>query len=290
MLIPKEEIIIMTIIDNTIYDETLQFLLEFAPTLKKLFSSDVSISISDKEKVIISLGSQELGIADMSDIPLKPTDPMPDVMKNNRTLVMDIPKEAYGIAVKTVMVPVTNRSRKVVGCIGISASRNNQVNLIEIAEKFAASSEEIGAASEQLASSATILSDTMNEVAVAQENLSNQVENTTKILDMINNVAKNTRILGFNAGIEAARSGEHGKGFSVVAKEITKLADQSAESVNEIRQLLESMKEKVTLVTKNVSETINLSENQATAIVDISTSIQQLTEVAETIDELAKKI
>ena len=72
-----------------------------------------------------------------------------------------------------------------------------------------------------------------------------QVETTTKILEMISAVAKNTRVLGFNAGIEAARSGEHGRGFSVVAKEITKLADQSASSVNEIKQLLDELNEKV---------------------------------------------
>lgn len=226
----------------------------------------------------------------MAHIPLNPTDPMADVIKYNRVIVTDIPKEAYGVASKIVMVPISNQSGNVVGCIGVSASIDNRVNLMEVAEKFAASSEEIGAASEQLASSASILSDTMSEVAVAQENLASQVENTTKILDMINNVAKNTRILGFNAGIEAARSGEHGRGFSVVAKEITKLADQSAESVTEIRQLLQSMREKVTLVSKNVQETINLSGNQTAAIIDISTSIGQLTEVAEQIDELAQKI
>ncbi|CAM5223652.1 Methyl-accepting chemotaxis protein McpU [Ureibacillus acetophenoni] len=45
--------------------------------------------------------------------------------------------------------------------------------------------------------------------------------------------------------LKAARSGEYGRGFSVVAKEITKLADQSAESVKEIRQLLDGLKDKV---------------------------------------------
>ena len=179
---------------------------------------------------------------------------------------------------------------KVIGSISVSASVNNRVELIEAAEKFTASSEEIGTATEQLSASAENLSSYMLEVASAQNNLSSQVENTSKILDMINNVAKNTRILGFNAGIEAARSGEHGKGFSVVAKEITKLADQSADSVNEIRSLLNAMKEKVNEVSKTVSETLHVSETQTSAIIEISNSIQHLTEVAEKIDTLAQKI
>lgn len=107
---------------------------------------------------------------------------------------------------------------------------------------------------------------------------------------MINNVAKNTRILGLNAGIEAARSGEYGKGFAMVAKEITKLADQSGDSVNEIRGLLQSMKEKVDEVTKTVNDTISLTNSQVHTTQEIATAIEQLTSVAKKIDALAHKL
>jgi methyl-accepting chemotaxis protein len=107
---------------------------------------------------------------------------------------------------------------------------------------------------------------------------------------MINAVAKNTRVLGFNAGIEAARSGEHGRGFSVVAKEITKLADQSANSVNEIKQLLDELNDKVEHVANIVEDTVQISASQTTAIEEISQSIQYLTDGAEEIEEMAKKI
>lgn len=112
----------------------------------------------------------------------------------------------------------------------------------------------------------------------------------TKILDMINNVAKNTRILGFNAGIEAARSGEHGRGFAVVAKEITKLADQSAESVTEIRNLLNRMKEMVDHVSDTMTHTQELTESQVIATSEISRALEQLSDVAERIDTLAHKL
>ena len=117
-----------------------------------------------------------------------------------------------------------------------------------------------------------------------------QVENTTKILEMINVVAKNTRILGFNAGIEAARSGEFGRGFSVVAKEITKLADQSSDSVNEIRQLISQLNEKVDEVASIVNQSVVISQEQSTSINEISESVQHLTDVAEKIEGMAKDI
>lgn len=280
----------MSTIDYSTLDETLQQFVNFAPVIKKLFTEDVSINISDLEKVVFQSFSEELSKANVVGNKLTAQDPMLAVMRNNREMTLNIPKELYGTAVKVTITPISNKQGKVIGSIAVSTSIRNRVELIDVAEKFAASSEEIVAATEQLSASAENLSSFMLEVASSQNNLSVQVENTSKILDMINNVAKNTRILGFNAGIEAARSGEHGKGFSVVAKEITKLADQSADSVNEIRVLLNTMKEKVDEVSKTVKETLHISETQTSSIIEISNSIQNLTEVAEKIDDLAQKI
>lgn len=280
----------MSTSDYSTLDETLQQFMHFAPIIKKLFIEDVSIAISDLHTVIFQINSNDFASANSAEKKLTAQDPMLDVMQKNREITLNIPKELYGTAVKVIIAPITNTQGKAIGSIAISASINNRVELIDVAEQFTTSSEEIGAATEQLSASAESLSSYMLEVASVQNNLSAQVDNTSKILDMINNVAKNTRILGFNAGIEAARSGEHGKGFSVVAKEITKLADQSANSVNEIRTLLNAMKEKVDEVSKTINETLHISETQTSAIIEISNSIQHLTEVAEKIDELAQKI
>ncbi|MER2105785.1 MAG: methyl-accepting chemotaxis protein [Solibacillus sp.] len=281
----------MASINYSELDESLQYLIHFAPTLKKLFTADVAISISDLETVVLQLHSKELSaVGDMLGHRLTEKDPMIDVMRRNREQMMTIPREYYGVDLKVAIVPITNKQGKVVGSLGVSSSIHNRVDLIDIADKFASSSEEIGASTEELTVSASNLSQYMTQITTAQEDLAHQVANSSKILDMINNVAKNTRILGFNAGIEAARSGEHGRGFAVVAKEITKLADQSGESVNEIRQLLDVMKAKVEEVSETVNKTLHISENQTAAIIEISSSIQQLTEVAEKIDDLAQRI
>lgn len=280
----------MSTIDYSTIDETLQQFIHFAPIIKKLFTEEIYISISDLTTVILQINPNDAAHKNSVGKKLTTQDPMLDVMRKNREVTINIPKELYGFAMKLTIAPITNKQGQVVGAISVSKSVNNQVELIDVAEQFTTSSEEIGAATEQLSASAENLSSYMLEVASAQNNLSSQVDNTSKILDMINNVAKNTRILGFNAGIEAARSGEHGKGFSVVAKEITKLADQSANSVNEIRTLLNAMKEKVDEVSKTINETLHISETQTSAIIEISNSIQHLTEVAEKIDTLAQKI
>jgi methyl-accepting chemotaxis protein len=270
--------------------ETLQFFLEHASTIKQLFNEDVDVTITDREKVLEHLQSKEINVDSSKGRVLKSDEPIKNTILSNKRIALDIPKEYYGTPFTAIMVPIHGNNGEVIGGIAVSKSTHKQAILMEVAEKFAASSEEISATTEELALSSSELSKYMNQLSTAQNEMHRQVETTARILDMINTVAKNTRVLGFNAGIEAARSGESGRGFSVVAKEITKLADQSASSVNEIKQLLDELNEKVDHVANIVNDTVHISTIQTTAIEEISQAIQHLTGGAEEIEALSKKI
>lgn len=271
-------------------NETMQWIVRFAPIFKKLHTTDVAITISDREKVIEQLMSNSFSVDYAVGRVLDPQEPMSLAMKKNEIQYVHVPEEYYGVALNVILVPISDEHNKAIGCIAVSKNLDNQVTLQRVAEQFSSSSEEISASTEELAKSSVEFSKFMKNLAEAQADMSQQVENTTKILEMINSVAKNTRILGFNAGIEAARSGEYGRGFSVVAKEITKLADQSANSVNEIKHLLDQLKGKVDQVATIVKDTVDIANNQSSSINEISETIQHLTNVAEDIEELAKKL
>lgn len=91
-------------------------------------------------------------------------------------------------------------------------------------------------------------------------------EEIKSFVDVINSIAGQTNLLSLNASIEAARAGEAGRGFAVVAEEIRKLADQSKESGNRIKEIVENIgntTDKTTVSAKKAEEMVN---EQATAL------------------------
>ncbi len=113
-----------------------------------------------------------------------------------------------------------------------------------------------------------------DDLAHKVSDLTEQAKNIKEVLGIISDIADQTNLLALNAAIEAARAGEHGRGFAVVADEVRKLAERTQKSLSEISA-------NVNLITQNVGEIADGTNSASQNMQNISVSAQKLISSSE---------
>ena len=137
----------------------------------------------------------------------------------------------------------------------------------------------------------TSISDTVADVVTEMQNLDGASRQIGEILGLIEEIADQTNLLALNAAIEAARAGEHGRGFAVVADEVRKLAENSASSTKQIGQLVADIQRRTTAVLERTARANNLVQSNAESARNVTSMIEtistRVTEVAQLVSEIS---
>ncbi|WP_120832512.1 methyl-accepting chemotaxis protein TlpB [Helicobacter pylori] len=169
----------------------------------------------------------------------------------------------------TTLNSVKNKATDVASTMNtsIEQSQGLRKRLIETQGLVKESKDAIGDLFSQIIESAH----TEEELSSQVEQLSRNADDVKSILDIINDIADQTNLLALNAAIEAARAGEHGRGFAVVADEVRNLAGRTQKSLAEINSTIMVIVQEINAV----SSQMNLNSQKMERLSDMSKSVQE---------------
>lgn len=193
------------------------------------------------------------------------------VLRPDARIIASPPREASPESIsrlaKRIIIASQKQSRN-----AMLLKQSRRIN--DSISQIAATVQELNASQEELAA-------TMQTVEQLSSQASADVENTHQILAAIQQIARQTNLLGLNAAIEAARAGNVGRGFAVVAEEVRKLAVESNQSAKNISCLLSHLESSMGRVIQNTRQTAVITREHAKATQSITTMVNNSHQVGE---------
>lgn len=161
------------------------------------------------------------------------------------------------------------------------------VNAAELANEAAGSGQNVV---EQSQTEMARLVERMTAAVPVVEELANNNANITEILSVIEGISEQTNLLALNAAIEAARAGEQGRGFAVVADEVRNLASRTQDSVGEIRHVIENVQKGTRDVVQAIQEGNDLANDSASHVKRAAAELNHIFEAIASINDMNSQI
>ncbi|AVK50401.1 chemotaxis protein [Clostridium sp. MF28] len=275
---------------NKISDnDMINFFYNALPSLEVLFDEDVSMALTDTKQYVYTKYSPKLELNTNKGDIIPEGGAIIEVLRTGNNMIKVVPEHVYGTAFKSFAIPIKEEG-KVVGVfvVGKSLERKNAVmsitkNLTETLSQISITINEVAKDVQELA--------TMNEELLLETKETNEkTKDTDNIVTFIQGISSQTNLLGLNAAIEAARAGDAGRGFNVVAQEIRKLSNSSNESIKQIDSVIKHISTSINSINDGLIKSNDVSQGQSAALEEIAASIAELNSTAKKLGELAENL
>lgn len=270
-------------------DTTLDSFIKVLPYMKYFFDDDISIAVTDTEKFLCFFEDGSLRING------KPGTKIPDegtsmlVLKTGEPSVKDVPAHVYGIPFRSYAIPVKDENNKIIGTVLLARSLelSNLVKELSVNTKNNATAllEHTGQVMERMQQ----LFDLNTNITKKADQIKEKSNNTKQILVTMQDIVKQSNLLGLNASIEAARYGASGRGFAVVANRIEELSKSTGTSINTVKKIIDDSMVPVDDISVEVSNSNHVFEEQTLALNQMNEIIHNIqNEIQKLVIEIQK--
>ena len=270
----------------------LNSLVNVAPYLKNYFIEDFWVAVTSKEEII----AYEPGDSITSDVlevgqELKDEWVVTQAIKKNQRVIEEKDASVLGIPYIGIGSPVYDPSgNEIVGGVAIVQATDRKEKLLKVANNLSEYTEDFSGTLENISAEAEEMSATGQELNSISENVKNKVQKSTEIIELIEQVAEDINMIGLNAKIEAARLGDEGRGFGVVAEEVQRLANSTSSSVDDIDKSLKSLISATNNLAEAANQVSQISTDQAEKLMDMNEKIENMVKLSSDVVDMANNL
>ncbi|MDE5778371.1 MAG: hypothetical protein K2I10_07720 [Lachnospiraceae bacterium] len=266
-------------------NEQLKQIVNILPLIKQLFDHDVFITVMNAEGIIEGYSVPDgvepaLNVGDMFE---DPSGAFQEVIRTGMAKHNHLPKEVMGEAFEGMLVPIKDE-KDVVGCIVCTYSVDMKEQIFHTAEKFKESVHNINTSIQDVVDGIENLFKMLTDMNNVTNSVENDVHTAVDVVGKISSNASRSNILALNASIEAARSGEYGRGFSVVATEMGKLANDSGSSATEIKSTLNIITSHLVSIVSSIKDANDMAKEHMENINEIQKILKETIVLAEQLE------
>lgn len=263
-------------------NKALQDVINVLPIIHKLVKDGSYITVMDTEGTIqgFAIPDGETPAYSVGSHFEDTTGAYDEVIRTGERKINYLPEEVMGAPFEGVLVPIKD-GHQVVGCIICSYSIDDKEQIISLLKNFKDSVADASDSVEEIIGGITDISDKLLRLSEKANAVEENVGEATQIVKKIGKNASKSNILGLNASIEAARSGEAGRGFTVVASEMGKLANDSGSSASEIDKKLSEVTQHLQSMIDSNTDANNVAKGHLEHIGSVHEKLDNIIELAD---------